>query len=630
MIYDLLGGVKDVPLEIQDTLEDSVVVLNLLSLLEKHLNDVKDVTPKIEAGLRLPLENATTALEKLAETIEPFVASKVLKWDSLKWAMKQKEIDGLKRKLKDSQTTLAMVSTFVLNNEIEGINLSTKPRTYLDAVWFQSGKTSDNRVIAFNARRIRMYAEAERPSAATMQGINSLLSDGPGRVVWNDEGQSAMHLAAQESYYLTDQVLKLDRVNEPNVEGETPLMSAVIAGNLDAARYRIQLGADVNATSDHERTPLHYAAIYNMDVDIIQLLTKCSANVHLVDASGQTPLFAAARHGNATCCKCLMENRATARSTEKFGPTALHFLAMRGKSAFMRRLLSSTGPDVEAFYDRKIELDQPSAKDKIGLMDLFLNDGADINAESNGYTALHLAALTGQDHLVSALLERGAKAHGVNLSCLNWGLSPENLDKLLHGGADIEASDSRWNKTPLSWASETGSAEAVRILLDHGAKVNTQDVQGISPLRYAANNARTETVRLLLNNGADPSLPDNFGKTPLMETASGRPFLLGGRSYNPTPADREETTVLLLDAGADPSARQTSGGAAIHYAIRNGYYGVLKLLYSKGGCDLTADWNGKTPLKLAEELDQGRMVKWLKTQLWTMGKFESKASEKLA
>ena len=198
----------------------------------------------------------------------------------------------------------------------------------------------------------------------------------------------------------------------------------------------------------------------------------------------------------------------------------------------MERLLSDEGPDVEAFYEpERYSLKNGGMCDpcKVGLVDLFLIYGVDIKAQSKGFTALHLAVLTGQDHLVSTLLSLGASANGINLSCLNRGLSTENLDKLLDGGANIEGSDSRWNKTPLIWASETGSAEAVKVLLAHRANVNAQDKQGISALRYAAANGRSQIVDLLLRWGADPSLPDFYGKTPLIAAASGQPFSLGGQ-----------------------------------------------------------------------------------------------------
>ena len=407
-------------------------------------------------------------------------------------------------------------------------------------------------------------------------------------------------------------------VNESNQDDKASLRSMIISGNVAAVESWLFRSAFVNAIGDEGKTMLHYASIFNKDPAIAQLLLEYGADINAIDANHKTPLFAAAAEGNHKTCVLLLENGAWVRSVTDGGWTALHHLASRGNSAFMERLLSDRGPDVEAFYEpERYSLKNGGMCDpcKVGLVDLFLKFGAEINAQSKGFTALHLAVLTGQDHLVSTLLSLGASAKGVNLSCLNRGLSTVNLDKLLHRGANVEGSDSRWNKTPLIWASETGSADAVKVLLAHGAGVNAQDKQGISALRYAAANARFQIVNLLLEYGADPSLPDNWSKTPLIAAASGQPFSLGGQFYDSSPADREKTVRLLLDAGADISTQELSGAAAVHYAAQNGYLEVLKALCEKGGCDLRMEWNGKLPLRIALEMGHSAVVKWLSDKL---------------
>ena len=172
---------------------------------------------------------------------------------------------------------------------------------------------------------------------------------------------------------------------------------------------------------------------------------------------------------------------------------------MSGNADYINNLFIKDGPDVENFYHPERYAFYPgpyntTSKIKMGLVKLFIDHGADIEAKCRGFTALHLAALTGQDLLVKELLSFGAQAQGVCLVCLNRDLSTDILAELLRRGADPEATDSRFHKSALVWASESGSAEAVRILLEHGAKVNVQDIHGISALRYATGNARTETV----------------------------------------------------------------------------------------------------------------------------------------
>lgn len=50
-------------------------------------------------------------------------------------------------------------------------------------------------------------------------------------------------------------------------------------------------------------------------------------------------------------------------------------------------------------------------------------------------------------------------------------------------------------------AAGKGYAEAVALLLEHGAKIDTQDNAGRTALMYAAKNGHTEAVALLLKKG---------------------------------------------------------------------------------------------------------------------------------
>lgn len=49
----------------------------------------------------------------------------------------------------------------------------------------------------------------------------------------------------------------------------------------------------------------------------------------------------------------------------------------------------------------------------------------------------------------------------------------------------------------------TGNTAAVKVLLDRGANVNTQQFRGQSALMWAASGGHTEAVKLLLARGAD-------------------------------------------------------------------------------------------------------------------------------
>jgi len=85
---------------------------------------------------------------------------------------------------------------------------------------------------------------------------------------------------------------------------------------------------------------------------------------------------------------------------------------------------------------------------------------------------------------------------------------PDELTRwLVEQGADIGAPDT-YGETPLHsraghWQGEIG------ILLDLGADVNARDSRGGTPLHRAARVGNVEAVRLLLEHGARADAPDN-------------------------------------------------------------------------------------------------------------------------
>lgn len=59
-----------------------------------------------------------------------------------------------------------------------------------------------------------------------------------------------------------------------------------------------------------------------------------------------------------------------------------------------------------------------------------------------------------------------------------------------------------------------GHAEAVKVLLKHGAFVNVVNLQRFTPLHLAAKHGSAEVIKVLINNGADVSAENVFLKNP--------------------------------------------------------------------------------------------------------------------
>ncbi len=68
--------------------------------------------------------------------------------------------------------------------------------------------------------------------------------------------------------------------------------------------------------------------------------------------------------------------------------------------------------------------------------------------------------------------------------------------------------------TPLVLAAKIRASEIIKLLIDAGALLNTQDYRGFTALHYACLLRDEESIKLLLRAGADLFLRDVFHKTP--------------------------------------------------------------------------------------------------------------------
>ena len=82
-------------------------------------------------------------------------------------------------------------------------------------------------------------------------------------------------------------------------------------------------------------------------------------------------------------------------------------------------------------------------------------------------------------------------------------------------GTSVNQEDPAYGLSPLCWASLSGNDQMVSLMLERGADLKWKDADGNTPLHHAALFCHPSTVRLLLQHGADSSVMDKAGSTPL-------------------------------------------------------------------------------------------------------------------
>lgn len=136
-------------------------------------------------------------------------------------------------------------------------------------------------------------------------------------------------------------------------------------------------------------------------------------------------------------------------------------------------------------------------------------------------TTLILASKRGYLTGMKALLDAGANANATGpkgrtaLMSAVQSRKIEAVKLLLERGADINSRD-ELEGTALSWAAGPfGSAQAVAVLLASGAEVNVSDNNGMTPLIWAARFGDVERVEDLIEAGAKVTARDLKGKSAL-------------------------------------------------------------------------------------------------------------------
>ncbi len=123
--------------------------------------------------------------------------------------------------------------------------------------------------------------------------------------------------------------------------------------------------------------------------------------------------------------------------------------------------------------------------------------------------------------------------------------------------------------TPLGLAAFFGHADAVKVLLDHGATADQRDKSRFAntALDAAVAANRTDVVRALLAAGAKPNVRDSADYTPLHKAAANGNI---------------ETVRMLLEHGADAAAVRKGGGSPLAEAEAKGHAEIAELLRANG------------------------------------------------
>lgn len=385
---------------------------------------------------------------------------------------------------------------------------------------------------------------------------------------------------------------------------EPPIHRAARKGDIAELQRLIKDGADIDERADLEfdngahlrgLTPLMDAArsIDGASTETLKWLVKQGADLHAESAGGDTAAWYAAGHG--------------------------------GRWEFHKRAVTP---------------------DHVHRLRYLLDAGLDVGECNSGRSLLTEAAEAGDPARVSLLLEGGVDAtplesiadtsNRVTRFC-------KTLGSLLHLSSNRGSGPLRGERDsfqlPIFCASQSGSADCVRLLLDACANPNERDKEGQTPLMVAGSVA---VVEALINAGADLNAVDEFGSDAfeaVIEESCGS-GVCGAARFDVADAiisagvdiervDRygktrlasaafghhDDAVSFLLKHGANVHARQSGGDTPLHSICWQGEYKdpavnkacerIIETLVRAGVDPNTTNHQGTTPMHEAPDGDWG-------------------------
>ena len=348
-------------------------------------------------------------------------------------------------------------------------------------------------------------------------------------------------------------------------------------GHLKVVEVLLNAGAKVDVVGEDQFTSLMLAA-FEGHHKVVSRLINSGADVEKKDRRKVTALHLASDSGHLKVVKVLLNAGAKVDVVEERRITPLMWAARNGHHKVVIRLINS-GADVEKEdMENVTAFHRASEKGYLNIVKVLLNAGVKVDVvEERRMTPLMLAAARDHLEVVSYLIRRGAnvdKKDRDNAAAIHWASSRGYLKvvkTLLNAGAEVDALDRKC--TPLMYAARGGYHDIVSCLIASGADVNKKDQQNLAPLHWAIVSGHLKIIEMILNSGAKV---DTEHSTPQMRVAS---------------TTREGVVSYLLEHGALPSKGYTPlaehkhrhsdegfGRRVLSYAVNNNHRNAVNIL----------------------------------------------------
>jgi len=356
-----------------------------------------------------------------------------------------------------------------------------------------------------------MQTDIELDGAIKQGHFNKILSLIENEVVslyWTSpsSGYTILHYAAmcEHEVVKSGMAMILGKGFDPNTstnDRKTVLHIALEHSQIENAELLLAHGAEPHLQDKDGVMPMHLAASLGI-MPVVQMMVERGADINLADDHGRSSILYALQQGNEEVALHLVEMGAAFNLPDEQGRVPLQ-LAMKAKLTRIVPMLLDTGPDLN-------------------------------HQDSEGMSVFHEAVQSGCIENVQAILVRLHSAPGeppklpYGLNCPNQeqitplltSVIAQNLEmvKLLLAHGAIAGPQDFVGNTAVHHAVQPSSSDILEALLECDsavAQINTQNGNGTAPVHLACEMGNAEAIRVLLNHGADFQVKDYCGKAPI-------------------------------------------------------------------------------------------------------------------
>ena len=260
-----------------------------------------------------------------------------------------------------------------------------------------------------------------------------------------------------------------------------------------------------------------------------------NVDLNLKNTKGQTPLMIATKYGFVRVIEEFSEGNIDVNIKDNQGKTAFDYIKKpmsREEKIYSSRVYGALRIlEVKQIIKQKAKIVQYSYNNDTDILSVTIKNEKCNDFLFSTHTECHELKLSSNDAIFQAIKDKDNESFDKLLPNLT-DLSIRNksnytplwasihyhnfyaLEKLLDAGADMYALDQFDLKTPVYWAAMINDTKLLKVLLKHGADVDSKNLFGdtaLSTAMYKCNNF--EAIAILLDNGANPYRKNKRGET---------------------------------------------------------------------------------------------------------------------